>query len=182
MRSKNAAFLMMTMPAMDAAPAVDDDFRAEGADDTDHVFECDIAPDFSRLLWRADVAGIFRASEELADAVVLAGGEKLFGANDAELVALLGADGVLSTLSAGDGEEANVGVEAVGEIREEAGPFVVGMGGDEENAGSDAGFVDGFDAFGDRLGDGARSDGGAGSECGGDRGKQEFELEGPLHQ
>ncbi len=65
---------------------------------------------------------------------------------------MLGTDGVLAALAAGDGEKADVGVEAVRKIAEQAGCFVVGMRGDEEDARGDAGFIDGFDGFGEGLG------------------------------
>ena len=68
--------------------------------------------------------------------------------------ALFGADGVLSALAAGDGEEGDVGVEPAREIGEQAGPFVVGVRGDEKDARGDAGFVDGFDGFREGLGGG----------------------------
>ena len=85
-------------------------------------------------------------------AVIFSGGKKFFGADYAECAVLFGADGVLAALSAGDGEERDVGIESVGEIGEKAGPFVIGMRGDEKDAGSDARFIDGFDGFLERLG------------------------------
>src|SRR4029077_16947425 len=82
-----------------------------------------------------------------------------FGADDAERAALFRADGVLSALAAGDGEESDVGIQAVRKIGEQTRPFIVGMSGDEEDARGDAGLVDGFDGFGERLSRGARKAG-----------------------
>ena len=82
---------------------------------------------------------------------MLAGGEQLFGADHAEFAALLGADCILSALAAGDGEETDVGVEPAREIGEQAGPFVVGMSGDKEDARGDARFVDCNDGVRERL-------------------------------
>ena len=86
------------------------------------------------------------------------GGEEFFGADDAEFGALFGADGVLSALAAGDGEEGDVGIEAAREVGEEAGPFVIRVRGDEKDTGGDAGFVDGFDGFGEGLSGGGNGD------------------------
>ena len=57
--------------------------------------------------------------------------------------------------------EGDVGVEPAGEVGEQAGPFVVRVRGDEKDARGDAGFVDGFDCFGEGLGGG-----GDGDRCG----------------
>ena len=161
LRRENSAFLMMSVAAVNASPAIDDDLRAERANHADHVFERDAAPDFSRLLGSLHVARVHGAGEKLADAVMFVGGEEFFGADDAEFGALFGADGVLSALAAGDGEEGDVGIEPAGEVGEQAGPFVVRVRGDEKDAGGDSGFVDGFDGFGEGLGGG-----GDGNCCG----------------
>src|ERR1700747_261693 len=92
LRRENSAFLVMPVATVNAAPSVDDDLRAECANHSHHVFERYAAPDFSRLLGRLHVAGVHRAGEKLADAIVLVGGEEFLGANDAELGALFGAD------------------------------------------------------------------------------------------
>ena len=83
---------------------------------------------------------------------MLVGSEEFFGADDAEFSALFGADGVLSALAAGDGEEGYVGIEPPREVSEEAGPFVVRVRSNEKDAGGDAGFVNRFDGFGEGLG------------------------------
>ena len=116
------------------------------------IFEREAVPNFQGLLGSLDVAGIERAGEILMYTVIFSGGEKFFGADDAQFSILFGADGVLAALSAGDGEERDVGVEAMGEIGEEAGPFVIGVRGDEKDAGIDTRFIDGFDSFLERLG------------------------------
>ena len=116
--SENSAFLVMSVAAVNAGPAIDDDLRAEGANHADHVFERDATPDFLGLLGRLYVASVHSAREKLADAVVLVGGEEFFGADDAEFGALFGADGVLSALAAGDGEKGDIGIESAREVGE----------------------------------------------------------------
>ena len=152
---------MMSVAAVNAGPAVDDDLRAERANHADHVLERDAAPDFSRLLGRLYVTGVHGAREKLADAVVLVGGEEFFGADDAEFGALFRADGILSALAAGDGEKRDVGIEPPREVGEQAGPFVVGMRSDEKDARGDSGLIDSFDGFWEGL-----CGGGDGDCCG----------------
>src|SRR6201987_375480 len=110
LRGENSALLMMPVATVHAAPSVGDDLRPESANHSHHVFERYTAPDFSRLLRRVHVSRIHGAAEELAHAVMFIGGEKFVGANDAELVALLGADRILSALATGDREKGDVGV------------------------------------------------------------------------
>ena len=147
LRSEDATLLMMAVAGTDAAPAVDDHVRAIRANHADHIFEREAVPDFQGLLGSFDVAGIERAGEILVHAVILSGGEEFFGADHAELAVLFRADGILAALPARDGEERDVGIESVGQIREKAGPFVIGMRGDEKNAGIDARFINGLDGF-----------------------------------
>ena len=163
---EKSALLMMPVAAVNAAPSVDDDLRAECANHAHHVFERNAAPDFSGLLGGFHVSRIHGTGEELAHAVMFVGGEKFFGANNAQLGSLFGADGVLSALAAGDGQKRDVGIEAARKIREQAGPFVVGVSGDEKDARRDAGFVYGFDGFGEGLG-GDRWSENNGGDCGG---------------
>jgi len=42
--------LMVAMPTVHAAPAIDDDIRAEATNDADHVFKNLVAPDFLGFL------------------------------------------------------------------------------------------------------------------------------------
>src|ERR1700720_2202334 len=65
LRRENSAFLMMSVATVDTAPSVDDDLRAECANHANHVFERNVAPDFSRLLGRFYVTRIHSASEKL---------------------------------------------------------------------------------------------------------------------
>jgi hypothetical protein len=61
---------------------------------------------------------------------------------------LFGAEGVLAAFAASEREKGDVGVEAASEICEDGGGFVVRVGGYVEDAGGNAGAVDGFDSFG----------------------------------
>ncbi len=65
---------MLAVAGLNAAPAVDHDVWAEGADHADHIFEGRIAPDFHGLRGAFGVAEIRSAGEELGHAIVLAGG------------------------------------------------------------------------------------------------------------
>ncbi len=138
---------MVAMSRVDAAPVVDDDVGAEGADDADHVFEDLVAPDFFGFGGSFGVAKIFCAREVKFDAIAARGGQQFLCADEAELRGLLGAEGVLSAFAAREGEKGDVGVESAGEIGEDGGGFIVGMRGDIEDAGGDASRVDGFDRF-----------------------------------
>jgi hypothetical protein len=79
--------------------------------------------------------------------VMRIGREQLGGAHDAERAILFGTDGVLPALAAGDGEERHVRIQAARKIGEQAGGFIVRVGGDVQNSRSDARFVDGLDGF-----------------------------------
>ena len=145
--SPEAGRLVVAVARVDAAPAIDDDVGTERADDADHVFEDLVAPDFFRFGGRFGVAKIFGACEIEFHAVAARGGQQFLRADQAELGSLFGAKGVLSAFAAGEGKKGDVGVESASEIGEDGGGFIVGMRGDVEDAGGDAGAVDGFDGF-----------------------------------
>ena len=65
----------MAMTGVNAAPAVDDDVGAEGADDADHVFEDLIAPDFLGFFGSFGVAKVAGTSEVEFHAVAARGGQ-----------------------------------------------------------------------------------------------------------
>src|SRR5580698_5933141 len=154
----------MAVASVYAAPAVDDDVGAEFADDADHVFEDGFAPDFFGFFGSFGEAEILGAGEIEFDAVASGGGEKFLGADEAELRGLFGAESVLAAFATRDGEKCDVGVEAACEIGEDGAAFIVGMRGDVEDAGGDAGGVDGFDGFGE-AGAGAGGGRGAGGRA-----------------
>ena len=76
---------------------------------------------------RAEQKRAFAPRSDLVDA---AGRQQLLGANDAKLLAQFGADEVLATIAAGAAEVAGFELAAVGEVGEQTGVFVVGVGGD----------------------------------------------------
>src|SRR5208337_205626 len=161
-----AGELVMAVAGVDAAPVVDDDVGAEGADDADHVFEDLVAPDSFGLFGSFGVAEIACAREIELHAIAASGGEQFLRADKAELRSLFGAESVLAAFAAGNGEQGYIGMEPAGEIGEDGGAFIVGMRGDVEDARGDAGAVDGFDGFGEtwacarrrrKLGNGGRN-------------------------
>ena len=156
--SEEAGGLMMAVATVNAAPIVDDNVGAEVPNDTDHVFDDLIAPDFFGFFGGFGKAEVTSACEEEPHAITACGSEQFLGADEAELRSLFGAECVLAAFAAGEGEKSDVGVEATSEISEDGGGFVVGMRGDVENACGDAGAVDGFNGFGE-AGTGAGSGG-----------------------
>lgn len=62
--------------------------------------------------------------------VAVSCGEKLSSANHAQRTVLLRANCILAALSARNRKKANLRAEAMGKVREQAGVFVVRMGGD----------------------------------------------------
>lgn len=164
----------MAVARVDAAPMVDDDVGAEGADDADHVFDDLIAPDFFGFFGSFRVAEIAGAGEVKLDAVTVSRGEKLLCADEAELGSLFGAKSVLAAFAASDGEKSDVRVESASEVGENSGAFVVGVSGDVKDARGDAGGVDGLNSFG-KAGAGARSRRELGSCLRGSQGKENSE-------
>jgi hypothetical protein len=127
----------------------DDDVGPVAADDPDDVAEdAVVAPLLHGFGGRLAEAEIDGASEELLGAIDLARGEEFLGANDAEGGALFGADEVLAALAASEREIGGAHVASAGEVGEHAGAFVVGVGGDHEDAAELIEPVDGFEKIG----------------------------------
>src|SRR6267143_2232603 len=57
--SEQTCGLVMAMATVHAAPAIDDDVRAEAPNDADHVFKNLVAPDFLGFLGSLRIAKIF---------------------------------------------------------------------------------------------------------------------------
>lgn len=106
------------------------DVGLEAADDADHVADDFVAaPDalgVGVVFGETEIEG---AGEKLLGTIEAAAGEEFLSAGDAEFVAELGADDVLTTVAAGEGEVGGAVAAAAGEPGEELGVFVVGMGG-----------------------------------------------------
>ena len=135
------------MAGVDTAPSVDDDVGSKFADDADHVLEDLVAPDFFGFFWSFGIAKIAGAGEIEFYAITARGGEEFLGANEAELWSLFGPESVLAALTAGEGKQGDIGVEAASKIGEDSGAFIVGVRGDVEDACGDAGAVNGLDGF-----------------------------------
>ena len=113
----------------------DDDLRPEAPDHIDDVFENRVPrPEPKCLVGRLRESEVVRAREELSRPVQLAGGEQLFGADDAELGAELGADQVLAALPARQREICRLGAHAARQQHQELGVFVVGVRADHQHA------------------------------------------------
>src|SRR5712692_2277442 len=147
---------MVAVAAVNTAPVVDDDVRAKGANDADHVLQDLVAPDFFRFLWRLGKTKIWGAGEEKLHTVAASGGEKLLCADDAQLRSLLRTESVLAAFATCKGEQGDVGMETAGEVSKHVAGFIVGMRGDVEDASRNARAVDGLDRFG-KPGAGPRS-------------------------
>jgi len=145
----DAGQLVMAVAGVDAAPVVDDDVGAEGADDADHVFENLVAPDFFGFFGRFGIAKIASTGEIELHAIAAGGGEQFLRADEAELGSLFGPKSVLTAFAAGEGEQGHIGVKPASKIGEDGGAFIVGMRGDVKDARGDAGAVNGFDGFGE---------------------------------
>src|SRR5208337_460067 len=87
----DAGNLMMAVASVNAAPSVDDDVGAEGADYADHVFEDLIAPDFFGFFGSFGIAKIAGAGEVELHAIAARGGEQFLGADETKLRSLFGA-------------------------------------------------------------------------------------------
>ena len=113
----------------------DDDLRLEAPDHGDDVFENRVArPEAERLLGRLREAEVVCAREELLRAIELARGEQLLGPDDAELGAKLGADQVLASLAARQGQVRCLRTHAAGQQDEQLRVLIVGMRPDHEDA------------------------------------------------
>ena len=124
--------------ARSAAEAQDDDVGTEAPDHPDHIAQNFFAAPFlETFLGRFGESEIDGAGEELFRAVDTPGREQLLGANDAELVALFGADEVLTALAAGQREIAGAHFSTTRQIGEQRGVFVIGMRGNHEHAADD---------------------------------------------
>ena len=96
------------------------------------------------------------------DAEVVAGGEELLGADEAELIPVVGGHDVLSAFAAVEGEQSGVDALVAGFVGEHAGVFVVGVGDDEDEAGAGVEFLQALPDGGGAAVDGERR-----GECGG---------------
>ena len=123
--------------------ARDDHVRLEPADGPDDVREDRVvSPDRQRLLGVLREAEVDGAREELLRAVDAPRGEQLLRADDAEELALLVADQVLSAVAAREREVAGAIQPLVAEVGEQRGVLVVGMRGDVERAADDGEFLE----------------------------------------
>ena len=115
----------------------DDHERAVEADDPHHVLEDGLAvPAAEGFVHRLGVAVVDRRREvEVVQVVVASGEDQLTGSDQTETVEELRADGVRTGLSAVQAEEGGAHPPTPAGQREHAGMFVVGVGGDMEEAG-----------------------------------------------
>ena len=121
-----------------AAEAQDDHVGTEAADHPNHVAEDFVAaPLLETFLGRFGEAEIDGAREELLRAVDAPGRQQLLGADDAELVALFGADQILPAFAARQRKIAGAHLAPARQISEQRGVFVIGMRGDHQHAADD---------------------------------------------
>jgi len=124
--------------ARSTAKSQDDDVGTEAADHPDNVAEdLIVTPLLETFLGCFGESEIDGARKELLRAVDAPRREQLLGANDAELVALFGADQVLSALASREREITGAHLAPTRQIGEQGRVFVIGMSGDHEHAAND---------------------------------------------
>src|SRR6266436_366936 len=135
---------MMSMAAVHAPPAVDNNIRPECANHAHHFSEHRIAPHSFRFL------GSFRESEircvckKEFHTIATARRREFLRADQTKLRRLLRPQVVLSAFAARQRQQCDVGMKSAREIREQSRGFVVRMRGHVEDARSDARAVDGL--------------------------------------
>src|SRR5206468_6899137 len=98
----------------------DNYIRAKLADDAHDIADNLLAiPDFQRLVHVFGESKVNRAAEELLPAVQSSGGQKLLRANDAQLLAKLGAQKILPAVAARERHVGGAIAPAQREIRDE---------------------------------------------------------------
>ena len=115
-------------------PVRDDGDGAQQAD-LPHQLADDLVlvPDAESFFHRLRVAEVHRAEEAHLSAVASGGLLKLAGAHPGHLVGELRPVLVLPALAAGHRQDDDAAVEAAGEVGEDGGAFVVGVGGDVDD-------------------------------------------------
>ena len=93
-----------------------------------------MAPFLETLLRRFGEAEIDGAGEELLSAINAPGRQQLLGANDAELVSLLGADEILTAFTSRQRKVAGAHLAATSQIGQQRSVLVIGMRRDHQNA------------------------------------------------
>ena len=112
----------------------DDDLRPEPADDVEDVLENRVArPEPERFVSGLRVPEVVGAREELAGPVELSGRQELFGTNNPELGAELGADQVLAAFAACQREIRGLRAQASRQEHEQLRVLVIGVRADHED-------------------------------------------------
>jgi len=95
-----------------------------------------VAPDLEGFVEGFREAEVGYAGKRLMDPEVVASGKQFLGAEEAELIPVVGGHNILSALSAVEGEEGSVDALVAALVGEHSGVFVVGVGDDEDEAGA----------------------------------------------
>ncbi len=146
--SPDTGSLVVAMARMDAAPVIDDDVGAEGANDANHVFQDLIAPNLLGLLGSLGVTKIAGPGEIKFYAIASCGGEKFLSADESELWRLFGSESILATFPPGDGQKRYVSVKSPSEVSKDGRRFIIRVSSDVKNACGHTRAIDGFDGFG----------------------------------
>ena len=113
----------------------DDDVGPERPDDPDDIGQHLLpVPDSQGLAGTLGEAEVDRAGEELPAAVEPPRGQQFLGPDHPELFEELGTEHVLPAVAAGQREVGRAVVAAAGQIGDQLGVLIVGMGGDVEHA------------------------------------------------
>jgi hypothetical protein len=126
--------LPVTVPRRPAEDR-DDDVRPEPADDADHVLKDrvpgPVPPGLVQRLGEAEVVG---AGEVLPSAIQAPGRQQLLGAHQAQRLAQLGADEVLSAFTSVEAEIRRLGAHPPDQDGEQLGVLVVGVSADHQHS------------------------------------------------
>src|SRR6185437_5211861 len=133
LRHDHSGGLMLTVPAVHPAPAVDHHLRPKRPYHAHHILERHVAPDLHRLLGALRKSGVHRAREKLPHAVVFPRLQQLFCADHPQLAILLRPDRVLPALPARHGQQRHVRVQSVREVRKQPRRLIVRVRRDEQN-------------------------------------------------
>ncbi|OPZ81421.1 MAG: hypothetical protein BWY77_00651 [bacterium ADurb.Bin431] len=96
-----------------------------------------MAPDLQAFIAGFGVAKVDGAGEKLLRSVDAPRRQQFLGADDPHQLALFTAEQVLAAVAAGEGEIGGVGQTLSGQVSQQSGVFVVGMGADVENTAED---------------------------------------------
>src|SRR3981189_2466730 len=138
---------MMSVAPVHAAPAVNHNVGAKSADYADHVLENLVAPDLLRFLGRFRIAKIFGSREVELHAISPRCRQQFLCTDQSQLWRLFGAEVILTTFAACQGEQRDIRMEPACKIGKRRSAFIIRMSRHVEDSGCNSGVLDRFDGF-----------------------------------